>query len=110
VKHAKAGRAWLGRARRGMACRGGAWLVKAREVSESMQQIDLLPIPRQPQRPEEVAIPTRVIKAYVRDCLKGMAARQAERERRRRAKRQPKTKLTMPTLFDMEPTEEQQNA
>ena len=70
-----------------------------------MQQIDLLPIPRQPQRPEEAVIPTRVIKAYVKDCLKGMDARQAERERRRTAKRQPRSRVTMPTLFDMEPQE-----
>jgi len=74
------------------------------------QQIDLLSIPRQPQRPEEAAIPSRVIKAYVKDCLKGMDIRQAECERKRAAKRQPKTRLTMPTLFNMEPTEEQQNA
>ena len=70
-----------------------------------MNQLALLHIPRQPQRPEEAVIPTRVIKAYVRDCLKGMSARQAERERKRAAKRQPKTRVTMPTLFDMEPTE-----
>jgi hypothetical protein len=68
-----------------------------------MNQIDLLPIPRQPQRPEEAAIPARVIKAYVKDCLKGMDARQAERERKRAAKRQPKVKHA--TLFDMEPTD-----
>jgi hypothetical protein len=72
-----------------------------------MQQINLLRIPRQPQRPEEAAIPARVIKAYVQHCLKGMEARQAERERRRTAKRQPKSKdVTMPALFDMEPTTE----
>jgi hypothetical protein len=54
-----------------------------------MNQLALLSIPRQPQRPEEAVIPTRVIKAYVKDCLKGMNARQAERERKRTAKRQP---------------------
>ena len=75
-----------------------------------MQQIDLLPIPRQPQRPEEAAIPSRVIKAYVADCLKGWAQQQAERERKRAAKRQPKTRVSMPTLFDMEPTEDAQDA
>ena len=76
-----------------------------------MQQIDLLPIPRQPQRPEEAVIPTRVIKAYVKDCLKGMEARQAERERRRAAYRQPKTqRIPHATLFDMEPTEDTQDA
>jgi hypothetical protein len=67
-----------------------------------MIQVDLLRIPRQPQRPEEAAIPIRVIKAYVKDCLKGMAARQAERERRRAAKRQPKSKGSNQTmLFDI---------
>ena len=71
-----------------------------------MKQIDLLHIPRQPQRPEEAVIPSRVIKAYVKDCLKGINARQAERERKRAAERQPKTRVTMPTLFDMEPTED----
>ena len=71
-----------------------------------MNQLALLHIPRQPQRPEEAVIPTRVIKAYVWDCLKGMGARQAERERKRADRRQPKLKgVTMPTLFDMEPTE-----
>ena len=76
-----------------------------------MQQIDLLTIPRQPQHPEEAVIPTRVIKAYVKDCLKGMNARQAERERKRLVKRQPKTqRLTHATLFDMEPTEKPTDA
>lgn len=73
-----------------------------------MIQVDLLRMPRQPQRPEEAAIPARVIKAYVQDCLKGLDIRQAERERRRRAKRQPKVKH--PTLFDnMEPQENPPN-
>jgi hypothetical protein len=66
------------------------------------EQLPLLRIPRQPRRPEEAVIPMRVIKAYVKDCLKGMEARQAERECRRAAKRQPKPKNSnQAMLFDI---------
>lgn len=74
-----------------------------------MQQLDLLAIPKQPGKPPGAitVVTSKQIRAYVRHSLQDLPARQAERDRRRAAKRQPKTqRVTMPTLFDMEPTEE----
>lgn len=48
-----------------------------------MKQLDLLPIPRQPA-PKEIAIKSRTVRAYVRQNLRGLMARQAERVAKRK--------------------------
>jgi hypothetical protein len=66
-------------------------------------QMNLLSIPRQPNGKPVAAIKSIQIRAYVREKLQGLSERQVERDHRRAEKRKPKVKLTMPTLFDMEP-------
>jgi hypothetical protein len=68
-----------------------------------MKQLELVTIRRQPMQPE-IKIPTRVIKAYVRENLRGFARRQALRERTRQerrereAPRKPRTEQHMRTI------------
>jgi hypothetical protein len=59
----------------------------------TMKQLELLTIRKQPIQPEP-KIPSRVIREYVRQNLRGFARRQANRERQRQADREARKNNT----------------
>lgn len=67
-----------------------------------MKQIPLVAIRPQPKQQALPTLSSRLIRKYVKEMVEGLSERQAARDRRRATERAAETKLSTPTLFDLE--------